>query len=51
MVSIDEIKSCIQEWMAQPLTAVELAKTYAEIKLELEKQLEYCMTSLCEEGE
>ena len=28
MVSIDDMKSCIQEWMAQSLMAVELAYIY-----------------------
>ena len=43
MTSIDDMKSCIQEWMAEALSAVELAKTYAEVRSELDKQLEYCM--------
>ena len=50
MISIDDMKSCIQEWMAQELSAVDLAKTYAEIKMELDKQLEYCMAGFVEEG-
>ncbi len=44
----EEMKSCIQEWMAQALDAVELAKTYAEIKQELDLQLEFCMSELLE---
>lgn len=45
MVEIDEMKSCIQEWMAQPLSAIKLARLYSELKAELEKQLEFCMES------
>ena len=44
-VNIDDMKSLIQEWMAQELSAVDLAKTYAEIRTELDIQLEYCMES------
>jgi len=51
MVSIDDMKSMIQEWMAQELSAVELAKTYAECRAELDKQLEYCMAQFTQEGQ
>ena len=50
MISIDEMKLRIQEWMAQPLSAIELAYTYAEIKAELEKQLEFCMAIQIEDN-
>ena len=46
MVEIEEMKSYIQEWMAQPLSVIELARLYSKLKLELEKQLEVCMESL-----
>jgi len=48
MVDIEDMKSCIQEWMAQGPSAVCLAKTYAEIRTELDKQLEFCMTVFTE---
>jgi hypothetical protein len=51
VTSIEDIRTCIQEWMMQELTAVNLAKTYAEIKLELDKQLEVCMEGFTGEGE
>ena len=51
MTSIEDMRTCIQEWMAQELTAVNLAKTYAEIRIELDKQLEVCMEGFTEEGE
>lgn len=50
MVSHEDMKSCVQEWMAQELSAVDLAKTYAEIRAELDKQLEYCMEHFTKEG-
>lgn len=50
MTSIEDMKSCIQEWMAQPLSAVELAQTYAECKEELDRQMEYCMGSFTKEA-
>ena len=48
MVSIEDMKSIIQEWMAQELSPVDLGKTYAEVLCELNKQFEYCMNSLVE---
>ena len=51
MVDIEDMKGCIQEWMAQELSAVNLAKTYAECKGELDRQLEYCMESFISGGE
>jgi hypothetical protein len=51
VTSIEDMRTCIQEWMAQELTAVNLAKTYAEIRIELDKQLEVCMEGFTEEGE
>ena len=41
MVSVDDMKSCIQEWMAQALCIEDLAKIYATIINETDKQLEY----------
>lgn len=49
MTSIDNMKSCIQDWMAQPLSAVDLAQTYAECMAELNRQLEYCMRIFTQE--
>ncbi len=43
MYGADDIKSCIQEWFAEALNPVEVAKTYHEIQMEAEKQLEYMM--------
>lgn len=43
MYDIEDMKSCIQEWFSEAINSVEVAKTYHEIKLEAEKQLEYMM--------
>lgn len=43
MSSINDMKLIIQEWMAQELTAKDLARTYAEIREELDRQMEYYM--------
>lgn len=43
MHSIDNMKSCIQEWFAEALNPVEVAKTYHEIQQETQKQLEFMM--------
>ena len=41
MVSIDE--------MISRVTAIDLVRTYAEIRMELEKQLKYCMGEIVKE--
>ena len=41
MVEKDEMRSCIQEWMAQALDIEDLAKIYATIISETDKQLSY----------
>ena len=46
MESIEDMKSMIQDWMAQELSPVDLGKTYAEVLGELNKQFEICMNSL-----
>lgn len=43
MFSVDDMKSCIEEWFADASDCVEVAKTYHEVVLEAEKQLEYMM--------
>lgn len=50
MVSIDDMKSCIQEWMGQALLPSDLARIYADISLELERQLDICMGCLIGKG-
>lgn len=43
MYSVDDIKTCIQEWFADATDCVEVAKVYSEIILEAENQLEIMM--------
>ena len=45
MVEKDEMRSCIQEWMDQALDVEDLAKIYATIISETDKQLSY----MCEQ--
>lgn len=49
MTRIDDIKSCIRELMSDALTPAELAKTYAEARIELEMQFKYLTESFLEE--
>ena len=46
MVSEEEMRSCIQEWMAQALCIEDLAKIYATIISETDKQLSYMSEQL-----
>lgn len=41
MISEEDMRSCIQEWMAQALCIEDLAKIYATITGETDKQLSY----------
>lgn len=41
MVSEEEMISCIQEWMSQALCIEDLAKIYATVISETNKQLSY----------
>ena len=45
MVSLDEMKSCIQEWFAQETTIYGVAKLYAELEKEIDDNLK-SMTEL-----
>ena len=44
-VSIDDMKSCIQEWFAQEYNLVGLTNLYVEIRMEIDRQLQY-MTNI-----
>ena len=46
MISEEEMRSCIQEWMGQALCIEDLAKIYATIISETEKQLTYMSEQL-----
>ena len=43
MYSVDDMKSCIQEWFAEACDCVEVAQTYSELLKETERQLEFMM--------
>lgn len=38
-VSIEDMKSCIQEWFAQEYELVGLTNLYVEVRMEIDKQL------------
>ena len=49
MVSEEEMISCIQEWMSQALCIEDLAKIYATIISETNKQLAYMSEQIKDE--
>lgn len=49
MVSEDDMKSCIQEWISQALCIEDLAKIYATIISESDKQLVYMSEQIKDE--
>ena len=49
MVSEEEMISCIQEWMSQVLCIEDLAKIYATIISETNKQLAYMSEQIKDE--
>ena len=51
MFCVDSMKSCIQEWFANALSPVEVAKTYHAVVEEAEIQLDYMMKELTENKE
>ena len=44
-VSIDDMKSCIQEWFAQEYNLVGLTNLYVEVRMEIDRQLQH-MTNI-----
>lgn len=51
MFSVENMKGSIREWFADASDPVEVARTYAAICTETEKQLEYAMEQLIDESE
>lgn len=49
MVSEEEMRSCVQEWMGQALCIEDLAKIYATIITEADKQLVYMSEQIKDE--
>ena len=48
MIPIEDMKSCIQEWFSQEYSVEGVARLYFELRYEIEKQLEFMITSLKE---
>jgi len=48
-VSIEDMKSCIQEWFAQEYNLVGLTNLYVEIRMEIDKQLVYMTNAIGKE--
>lgn len=44
-VSIEDTKLCIQEWFAQEYNLIGLTNLYVEVRMEIDKQLQY-MTNI-----
>jgi len=51
MYDVEDVKSCICEWFSKATTCVEVAKTYKEIMVETEKQLDFMMPERMKESE
>ena len=49
MISEEEMRSCIQEWMEQAFCIEDLAKIYATIISETDKQLSYMSEQIAKE--
>ena len=49
MISEEDMRSCIQEWMSQALCIEDLAKIYATIISETDKQLSYMSEQIAKE--
>ena len=49
MISEEEMRSCIQEWIAQAVCIEDLAKIYATIISETDKQLSYMSEQIAKE--
>ena len=47
-VSIEDMKSCIQEWFAQAYSFEDLAEIFYAVKSETDKQFVYIAENICE---
>ena len=48
-ISIEDMKSCIQEWFAQALGFEDLAEIFYAVKSETDKQFVYMAEQICKE--
>lgn len=45
-VSLEDMKLCIQEWFAQEYDLIGLTNLYVEVRMEIDKQLNYMTKSI-----
>lgn len=45
-VSVEDMKLCIQEWFAQEYDLIGLTNLYVEVRMEIDKQLQYMTNSI-----
>lgn len=48
MTALDDMRSCIQEWFAQAISAEDLREIYFVVRSEADKQYEYMFEMLKE---
>ena len=48
-VSLEDMKSCVQEWFAQALDYNDLREIYTTVRFEADKQFEYMADSIAEQ--
>lgn len=48
-ISLEDMKSCIQEWFAQAYSFEDLAEIFYAIKSETDKQFVYTAEQICKE--
>lgn len=47
-ISYEDMRSCIQEWFAQAISAADVAETYYEVRNETDKQMRFMLRELQE---
>ena len=48
-ISIEDMKSCIQEWFAQAISFEDLAEIFYAVQSETDKQFVYTAEQICKE--
>lgn len=48
-ISIEDMKSCIQEWFGEIYCFEDLAEVYYAVRLEVDKQFVYMAEQICKE--
>lgn len=49
IISIEDMKSCIQEWFAQALGFDDLREIYSAVRSEADKQFEYIANNIAKQ--